>query len=291
MRTRKEGLTKTYNRFHDPEVASADIQLLRELHVEMDQAVAAAYGWTDLNLDHGFHETKQGVRYTISEAARRLILARLLTLNHERYAAEVKQGLHDTKAKRPATSKPKATTTKQKPAAEAPTLFDDGGVLDTTVLHTPRDKVLCGLLCDLVAAEPNLRFDAYADALMIAVQPSIYAGLLPREERKSFVKLVEALKVADKKTPPTLPWHDLKETLLGNDALREEAGAAYVRGIRFDEVRPDYPECDPKAVGLICKVAATLREFQNLGQGAPAEGQRVLSKHAETKRAQTGAAP
>ena len=65
----------------------------------MDNAVAAAYGWTDLDLGHGFHETKQGVRYTISEPARREVLARLLKLNHERYAEEVKQGLHEKKGK------------------------------------------------------------------------------------------------------------------------------------------------------------------------------------------------
>ncbi len=29
-------------------------------HVELDQAVAAAYGWSDLHLGHGFHVTKQG---------------------------------------------------------------------------------------------------------------------------------------------------------------------------------------------------------------------------------------
>src|SRR3954468_17106387 len=65
----------------------------------MDQAVAAAYGWADLDLGHGFHETKQGVRYTISEPARREVLARLLKLNHERYAEEVAKGLHDKKGK------------------------------------------------------------------------------------------------------------------------------------------------------------------------------------------------
>ena len=90
----------TYNRFHNPDETSADIQKLRQLHVEMDNAVAAAYGWTDLDLGHGFHETKQGVRYTISEPARREVLARLLKLNHERYAEEVKQGLHEKKGKR-----------------------------------------------------------------------------------------------------------------------------------------------------------------------------------------------
>ena len=89
MLTRQEGLTKTYNHFNDPDETAADIQRLRDLHVEMDHAVAAAYGWNDLDLGHGFHETKQGTRFTISESARREVLARLLKLNHERYAEEV----------------------------------------------------------------------------------------------------------------------------------------------------------------------------------------------------------
>ena len=93
------GLTDIYNRFHSPDEPAADIQKLRDLHVEMDKAVAAAYGWDDLDLGHGFHETKQGTRFTISESARREVLARLLKLNHERYAEEVAQGLHDKKGK------------------------------------------------------------------------------------------------------------------------------------------------------------------------------------------------
>ena len=99
MQSRHEGLTKTYNRFHGPDEQSADITRLRALHVEMDQAVAAAYGWKDLDLGHGFHPTKQGVRYTISEPARRTVLDRLLALNHQRYEEEVKAGLHDKAAK------------------------------------------------------------------------------------------------------------------------------------------------------------------------------------------------
>ena len=88
MTARREGLTTTYNRFHSPHEVSHDIATLRALHVEMDHAVAGAYGWTDLDLGHGFHQTKQGIRYTISEAVRRAVLDRLLALNHERYAAE-----------------------------------------------------------------------------------------------------------------------------------------------------------------------------------------------------------
>jgi hypothetical protein len=63
MLTRQEGLTKTYNRFHDPHETSADIVHLRQLHKEMDEAVACAYGWHNLDLGHGFHETKQGLRF------------------------------------------------------------------------------------------------------------------------------------------------------------------------------------------------------------------------------------
>jgi hypothetical protein len=104
MKTENIGVTTFYNRFHDLRLSASEIKAIRRQFVEMDQAVAAAYGWTDLDLDHGFHETKQGVRFTISEPARREVLQRLLKLNHERYAEEVKQGLHDKKAakKRPA---------------------------------------------------------------------------------------------------------------------------------------------------------------------------------------------
>jgi hypothetical protein len=43
-----EGLTSTYNRFHDPAETSASLQELRRLHGEMDQAVLGAYGWSDV---------------------------------------------------------------------------------------------------------------------------------------------------------------------------------------------------------------------------------------------------
>jgi len=103
------GLTTLYNRLNDKMDDKNDVHVLRSVHERLDRSVAAAYGWTDLDLGHGFHETKQGVRYTISEPARREVLARLLKLNHERYAEEVKQGLHSKKkgaAKKKAASKP-----------------------------------------------------------------------------------------------------------------------------------------------------------------------------------------
>lgn len=89
MAANKEGLTKIYNRFHDANVSDHNLAELRRLHTAMNQAVVTAYGWQDLDLGHGFHETKQGIRFTISEAVRREVLDRLLALNHQRHAEEV----------------------------------------------------------------------------------------------------------------------------------------------------------------------------------------------------------
>jgi hypothetical protein len=83
-----EGMTKTYNRFHNPEENDPRIEKLRQLHTALDIAVRDAYGWQDIDLGHGFHDTKQGTRWTISPEAQRQVLDRLLALNHERYELE-----------------------------------------------------------------------------------------------------------------------------------------------------------------------------------------------------------
>jgi hypothetical protein len=133
MLASNEGLTKTYNRFHNPAHKDDGIQRLRDLHVQMDNAVRDAYGWTDLDLEHGWIKTvtveekndkktgklrqveKVDWRFTISERARQEVLRRLLALNHEVHAREVAEGLHDKKkgkaAKKPAApAQPNDTT-------------------------------------------------------------------------------------------------------------------------------------------------------------------------------------
>jgi len=117
MLDRQEGLTTTYNRVHDPEEHADDIIRLRELHVELDYAVRDAYGWDDLDLGHDFHQTKFGVRFTLAPTPCQEVLDRLLELNHERYAEEVRQGLH---------GKAKSKRRAKAPAPGAMTLgFDD----------------------------------------------------------------------------------------------------------------------------------------------------------------------
>jgi hypothetical protein len=101
MVARHEGMTKTYNRFHDPAEIADDIQRLRDLHAAMDRAVLDAYGWPDLAecaapifLDETNEDdhTYRGRLFWPSEF-RDEVLARLLALNAERQAEEVRLGI------------------------------------------------------------------------------------------------------------------------------------------------------------------------------------------------------
>ena len=115
MLNRQEGLTQTYNRFHNSQESAPDIARLRELHSAMDTAVKHAYGWHDLNLEHDFHPTKQGIRFTISPEARQEVLDRLLELNFQRRAEELKNGLWEKpKAAKKTGKKPKSTEAENK---------------------------------------------------------------------------------------------------------------------------------------------------------------------------------
>lgn len=87
------GLTDVYNSFHDASTEVDLIQDLRIVHVQMDTVVRDAYGWSDIDLGHDFHEIEylpenDNIRFTISAEARKEVLKRLLLFNHERAAAE-----------------------------------------------------------------------------------------------------------------------------------------------------------------------------------------------------------
>jgi hypothetical protein len=115
-----EGLTKTYNRFHDPHEGNADILRLRELHADMDRAVLAAYGppfselvippcdfifdYDDAEDDDeestpGARRKKKPYRYRWPDIFRDEVLALLLELNRQRAAEERKAPTAKSKAK------------------------------------------------------------------------------------------------------------------------------------------------------------------------------------------------
>ena len=115
-----EGLTKIYNRFHDPDERSPDILRLRELHATVDRTVLDAYGWQDIQptceflLDYEEEEDEQAAsrrkkpyRYRWPDEIRDEVLTRLLALNKERAVAERVAGAAGTTKARKKTGRKK----------------------------------------------------------------------------------------------------------------------------------------------------------------------------------------
>jgi hypothetical protein len=140
MQAEKAGLTRIYNRFHDPDEQSPDILKLRELHSEMDRAVLTAYGWSDLaeratcefRLDYEDDDEptdddaprartkKKPWRYRWPQDFHDEVLARLLDLNQQRAEQERLTGLAATASQAKPAAK-KATKKASKRASKAPT--------------------------------------------------------------------------------------------------------------------------------------------------------------------------
>ena len=98
-----EGLTKTYNRFHDPHEGGSEIAQLRVMHAEMDRAVLHSYGWDDIPtacefiLDYEVDDAdsarkKKPWRYRWPDEVRDEVLARLVEFNAVMAAAERRSG-------------------------------------------------------------------------------------------------------------------------------------------------------------------------------------------------------
>lgn len=211
-------MTDLYNLYHNPTEQSPDISQLRALHVEMDRAVALAYGWpllvdgqvvqppadgsynpppssfAPLDLGHGFHETKQGIRYTLSEPARREVLDRLLALNHQRHAEELAAGLHEKKRK----AKKSATPGAEQPASKR------GRKAAITVFAEPQElgldfgppvpakptgdarfaaTLIIGLLSEAQRQKTSLRMSQLKQAFDFVTQPTMMEGAAPNASR------------------------------------------------------------------------------------------------------------
>jgi hypothetical protein len=79
MRRENVGVNGAHGMLHSGLGRNADA--FRAAQRELDEAVASAYGWDDLRLDHDTRETPVGLRYAPSTAIRLEIIDRLLELN------------------------------------------------------------------------------------------------------------------------------------------------------------------------------------------------------------------
>ncbi|MER8037830.1 Eco57I restriction-modification methylase domain-containing protein [Streptomyces hydrogenans] len=146
---RNLGFKKIYAQVNEENHQDADLWSLRRLHKQIDEAAIAAYGWLDLldesgateptdpthirvPLDHGFHDTDQGPRYTIGPVARTEIIDRLRQLNHQAYADEVYLGLHKKPKSHPDMPSPSQEAVRKKAEGRnrstEPFNFEDGSI-------------------------------------------------------------------------------------------------------------------------------------------------------------------
>jgi hypothetical protein len=122
------GLTQLSQLINSSEESGYAFKALRDNRERIDQAVLTSYGW-DIDLEYGFHETRRGIRYTMSPCAQGEVLDRLLELNHARYKEESDQGLHTPEAKRRRAAARKAKA-KARAAARSPQQATDDSVDD-----------------------------------------------------------------------------------------------------------------------------------------------------------------
>ena len=106
MVEREQGLTTTYNQLKDPEVEDPAIQDLRALHLDMDRAVLAAYGWADIE-PPAFTDPVTDDDARAKEAFEDEVIDRLFALNAERADEEKTLGLTSKRGKTTAKKTPK----------------------------------------------------------------------------------------------------------------------------------------------------------------------------------------
>jgi hypothetical protein len=156
--------------------------------------------------------------------------------------------------------------------------------LDPTFPSSPRDRMLCGAVLDLVLAEPGLPEMAYVDAVGLLTVPKTCEKLLHDMDQRSWRSLVR--KAPDDLTRPggTIPWYLIRQTLLANGSLQVAGNAGLGVGPRQQDVRSGYPNLDSKLVALAAKAAQSLRELQDTaGSQQQQEARRELDNMVQTE--------
>ncbi|MCX6952967.1 MAG: hypothetical protein NTV51_12495 [Verrucomicrobia bacterium] len=292
------GLTDIYNFVHDRDLTPAEVARvskkqaeaeagfkgilkLRALHRELDEGVLAAYGWTgQVVLGHDFHEVEtlpesDRVRYTISPAARKEILRRLLALNHERAAQEAAAAAVIV-AKRPA----------RKPKAAKPTIPDELGLgldllgrtattptgpdfslFDQAYPATSADQLVCAISLEFIEWRQSLPTDDHLDGLILATHPELCRVLAPQSAGSKIDALVVPLQ-SDLATIGSqgLKWTQCVRYLVEHrKALivqNTANGRPISKGPQFDAVRASLPQGTGGLAAMALTTLAQIRKLQ-----------------------------
>ncbi|HNO77158.1 MAG TPA: N-6 DNA methylase [Phycisphaerae bacterium] len=283
------GLTKIYNLFHardlSPEMVAKVSKMdtdtvttgheglleLRRLHVELDTIVRDTYGWQDLDLGHDFHEVEtlpenDRVRYTISPAARREVLKRLLAENLKRAAAEAS-----------------AVTTVAKPKRSRKKVAATADIDLFTALSYPatdRDKLICSAALSAVEQTGVLSSMDHLDALLMATHPTWCEVFLSATDKRTLeaaiAKAPAAMFVEDN---DSIRWKNSRDYLEQRKALAVDhsgIGQPIAVGTDIAAVKASLSGGVDDVVALALKALERVREFREDVDVASQEQQRIL---------------
>ena len=291
------GLTDIYNLFHTRDLTSAQVAKvskksveeaeagyqgileLRRLHRELDLAIRDAYGWNSLDLGHDFIEVEtlpenDRIRYTISPAARKEVLKRLLAENHRRSTLEATAAAAQAPEKKARAKKIKTVgpvsdsfdfdnVVSAPPAIVAkPELIELSRFADLAWERPGTDQaneetvVLAAILKAIGGPMPirDLRL-----AALLAMRPRLLTPSLSAAEAAQWKRLIGAeaeplaVGITALQPPADHAWGNAVRGLLGRGRLVEDfAAQTWARGAGLDSIITDgWPE---GRVGMVLRV-------------------------------------
>ena len=299
------GLTDIYNLFHNRDLTPAivakvsgkpgeaeagyqGILELRKLHRELDEAVLAAYGWTDsstgagpaINLGHDFYEVEtlpenDRVRYTISPDARKELLKRLLALNHQRAAEE--------KAKAPvkAVKVDKVKAAKDKKAApEVPGLFDLTPLALLSFPSTPKEKIITAAALAIIENAGEISSMDHLDVLLLATHPEWCKAFLDASGRKLLSSAVAGQPVGfSSEGHEPIRWKDCRDYLEKRQALQIDRAShtqTIKRGENIVAVEASLPTGTESIVAIALEALKEVKRLRNRTDSASEDQELVL---------------
>lgn len=305
-----EGLTKTYNRFHDQEETGADILRLRELHTAMDKSVLEAYGWDDIPTDceflldyddeddsdeEGTRRRKKPWRYRWPDVVRDEVLARLLKLNAEQAEEEKAKVIEKPAKVAKRARKPKIDdmhgslfdlpypTIPQEvvvtpPVVLDPTILPDG--VWKRPLTNQSEEIGSILAAVLKTAGGPIPARQVRLAVLLASEPRLLTPALADDEAITWRRLIglEAEPHANGVTPlvPRVnrAWGSALGQLRGSGQLVEDIAAdTWAPGIGLDDY---YTEGWPEGRAQMVLSILSRRSFDEIVQQLPQDVQRWI---------------
>lgn len=253
---RERALAFTYDQ------AFAGLLELRRLHVALDSSVRDAYGWKSLDLQHDFHEVEtlpenDRVRYTISPAARKEVLKRLLALNHERAKSE--QAVVAAAVAKPARTK--------RVAAAAP--VEEITVFDQAFPNSSVDWETAAWMLALVRAAPRRGIAFYMACMTAAASPDLCEQILGPSRKQQTKRLMSKAPLAKLPSGTRVPfaaalrWASTTKAISTSASMEDaQPGPTFPRAVR----EPEMPAIDEALVALVIEAAEHATDATQVAQ-------------------------